>query len=112
MQVIVDRLIGKPADADRGVGAGDQKRSRKAAADHARGQRVAGEDKPGRGDGAAALVFEAAGNGLDQESVRAGDDAAEACFFPFDELPPLAFETDQIVIQGLMAVGPAAPTQP
>ena len=34
-------------------------------------------------------------------SLRAGDDAEEAGFFALDDLPPLAFETDEALIEQL-----------
>jgi hypothetical protein len=34
-------------------------------------------------------------------TLRAGDDADEAVFFPLDNLPPLAFDTDVAYLQSL-----------
>lgn len=38
-------------------------------------------------------------------SLQAGDDAEEAGYFALDDLPPLAFETDEALIEQLRATG-------
>ena len=65
-----------------------------------------GRDPRGRTIGIAYALLASAAKG----DLRAGDDAAEAAWFPARDLPPLAFDHAEIVAAGLARLGVPGPS--